>query len=227
MKFRYTLFLLFLSSIVLGQDTINRFPVWTFQRSNVNVYGVALGATTMGNIEKFENTRVNGIKFDALGLGWVVLIAPGSFISASDSAYKEGIPKVRNRINGINFSVFGSLDADRTNGFRIGLLAQRNLTTNGISIAPLINSSERINGIQLGGVYNESYRLNGIQIGLQNKVIHGRGIQINGIAGTSETFYGIQIGLFNISEKLRGFQLGLWNVNQKRKWPIVNWCFRG
>jgi hypothetical protein len=58
--------------------------------------------------------------------------------------------------------------------------------------------------------WSEIYLLKGLQLGALND---------------GEITHGLQMGLVNRTKKLNGIQIGLWNSNQKRKLPIINWCF--
>lgn len=197
----------------LSQDTVRiekrRFiaPIWTYQDMNRDIYGLALGFSSRN---KLFNTRTNGVRIEAVGMGLFLAMLP-SFPEREEDEFREIMEAAPFQvINGVNLSPLGSLCGCDVNGISLGGWGQWMRSVNGISASIAMNIVERNNGVSLGA-WNISTQTSGIQLGLiynQAMVVHG-----------------IQIGSFNVAKKLKGFQFGLWNVNQKRKLPLVNWAF--
>lgn len=222
-----------------------RMPVWSYHDFNTTINGFSFG---FSRINSFNNVTSNGVRIEAIGSGLIFFpmgIYPffvnyhDWYVNKADIAteYHNRLDK----INGINFSLFGSYSINTiTNGLLVNGLINNNYITNGISIAGL-NSSLRINnGIQISGLWTTGYTSNGIQIaaigikaneanGLQFSLwndtsLQFKGLQLGGYNYSGE-IYGLQIGIFNSAKILKGLQIGLWNKNSKRSLPIINWGF--
>lgn len=182
-------------------------PVWTYHKSNSNIFGLALGFGTVRTLSR--NTNSHGVKVELIGLGFLSPLTPHSPVARDLNEFVElNNEPLSEKIYGLNFSLTGTLCDCKTVGLSIGGVGQYNFQINGLSLTPLMNFAQVHNGIQIA-IFNDSYQMRGFQIGARNNSFNSGGVQI---------------GLFNYSKNLKGFQIGLWNVNQKRGSPILNWA---
>ena len=205
---------------IFGQSK-TRLPFWTFNTKNTDVYGLAVGYMTTDRIEK---VNTNGVRFELVGLGLLLLMLPSAPIEDNDSSHYAVLKgPYTERINGINLSPLGHGCDCKVNGINLYGIGSVTGQVNGISAGFIMNITERINGVQASVYFNITYEANGIQIAAVNNRNSGiaRGIQISGHNETRE-LKGLQIGLYNQTKKIKGLQLGIWNVNEKRKLPILN-----
>lgn len=187
-----------------------RFPIWTYHQKNVTIDGLSVGIGSFDSYDGPSNVYTNGLKFELVGLGILLPLAPKSPVVETDSAYvKLSREPLSEKTNGISLAGAGTVCDCTVNGINIGAIGHATRTVNGISIAAMINLSQKLNGIQVSA-FNESFNLSGLQIGLANNAARATGMQI---------------GAYNTAKKLKGIQIGLWNVNEKRKLPLVNWNF--
>jgi hypothetical protein len=200
------------------------FPIWSFDRDSIRIHGVSFGFLT-DNVSA-GNTLTNGVRVELLGLGFLLPIIPSSPIAQSDGAFAEVMSRpVQQKVNGLNLCVTGTVGQCCVNGLSAGGIGQSLLKSNGVTVCSMINLVQQQNGLMLS-MFNDAFIMRGAQLGLSNKSFHGVGLQLGALNNYAEDMSGVQIGLFNKSKNLLGLQFGLWNVNQKRKMPLVNWCFR-
>jgi hypothetical protein len=228
----------FSSENVSAQRNKIRLPIWTFNTDSTTIYGLSVGYT---HTDRIQHVISNGIRIEAVGLGFFLPLIPRSPIVNSDTVFREMVfGPVAEKINGINLSPLGHGCDCRVNGINIYGFGSIVNATNGISLGLFGNFSYRSNGIQIGGVGNNSYKANGIQVAFGgNSTEHNmngiqvgffgnyagkamRGMQI-GARNEAGKVRGLQIGLYNKTTDLKGLQIGLWNVNGKRKFPLINW----
>jgi len=204
MKYVVTLSLLLVS---LTTYTQNRTPIWAFPSCGNTIHGIAVG---LADIKDSCITNVNGIRLEAIGLGLGVgFLGYHPSYDVNDSILMNQPPT--GTINGINLSLFGTIKFDNLNGLTIGGFAQALNNVNGVMISLAGNISTEFSGLQLSVMGNDAYSVKGLQLCMVSNSVHD--------------LKGVQIGLINQSQKTKGFQIGLWNINEKRKLPIINWCF--
>ena len=186
-------------------DTYDKRNIFWFTPCNVEeVNGLALGLFTE-NIKndpynEKDSLKVNGLNLEISIMRLAALPAmhySGPFPDSLEF-YDEYIRKnLELKINGVNISLFGTINEAKINGLNIG---------------GLNTVVDHINGLSISGLNNFSYIMNGVTIAaIRNRATKGKGVQI---------------GLFNKCNDLRGFQIGLWNTNGKRSLPFINWQFR-
>lgn len=205
MKYVITLSLLLVS---LTTYTQNKTPIWAFPSCGNTIHGIAVG---LADIKDSCITNVNGIRLEAIGLGLGIGFLgfrPSSDINDSIIMNQPAT----GTINGINLSLFGTINPDNLNGLTIGGFAQALNDVNGVMISLAGNISTEFSGLQLSFMGNDAYSVKGVQLCFASN--------------STNILNGVQIALFNRSQKTKGIQIGLWNVNEKRKLPIINWCFR-
>jgi len=182
-------------------------PIWTYQDKNRDIYGLSLGIHSRG---KFFNTRTNGLRIEAVGIGIILSMMP-HFPENNDSVHLHIMSEpARQIVNGVNLSPLGSMCFCDVNGISLGGWGQWMRSVNGFSASLFMHLTERHHGISFG-----AWNVNTQTKGLQLAIIYNQSMSIQGM----------QIGLFNKAYRLQGFQIGLWNVNAKRKLPLLNWSF--
>jgi len=189
--------------------------IWTHHDSRVErIHGLSLGFGTFLN----KRCDVNGIKFDAPGLGVFVPIGLGSkpYYFENDSITLANLKSFDHKdqelytTNGLYLSLSGDLE-EKVNGISIHPIAGRNKVSNGLSISGLYAMNDVYRGLMLSCLFSSSAISEGLSIaGLYNYCIKLRGVQI---------------GLFNKALDSKGVQFGLWNVNERRQSPFINWNF--
>ena len=175
--------LLLFSLFGQSQERKNYFPAWSFEQRDANIHGLSFGLTSIQfNHADFQtNSNTNGVKVEAFG-GLLFLLfwanSGGGVVPESDSVFqrKNELDPIKEKVNGVNFSLTGPFCNCRVNGFSLGTLALFNTKVNGVSFS-LLNFVMEKNGIQLA-LSNGSYKLNGLQLGLFNKSVKLKGIQI-------------------------------------------------
>ncbi len=186
-------------------NTYDRRNIFWFTPCSVEeINGLALGLFTE-NIKndpynEKDSLKINGLNLEISIMRFASLPSMGYSGPFPDSLefYDEYISRnIELRINGINISLFGTINEAKISGLNIG---------------GLNTVVDHINGLSLSGLNNFSYIMNGLTVaGIRNRATKGRGVQI---------------GLFNRCTDLRGFQIGLWNRNGKRTLPFINWQFK-
>ncbi len=198
---RFAIFtlLIVLAFYLHGQDKI-RPLLWFGPADDVSVYGVNISPIVY---KLPENSVVNGINIEGVGIPILLLIMP------FDPAKNGSTENIQNdfNVNGISISPAGLLHHG---------------TVNGVALTSLFSFIDQVNGLQLSPLFNTSYRNNGLVISIDNSTVELNGVQI-GLFNRAETVKGVQIGIINRAVFINGLQVGLWNVNYKRKLPIVNW----
>jgi hypothetical protein len=203
-----------------GQSKV-RFPFWTFNTKDTNVFGIAAGYTTTRRI---ENVQTNGLRFELLGIGIFLPLIPDVPISKNDSMHIEFKKQsYAEKINGINLSPIGAGCNCKVNGLNIYGPGSITKQVNGISAGLFMNVTEVQNGLQASAYFNWTYKLTGVQFAFIRNTNFGtfKGIQISAMNETTE-LRGIQIGLYNKTKNIKGIQIGIWNDNGKRKRPLLN-----
>lgn len=228
MKTKIFLALIFVSSILFGQDSLQqdlkvKSALVTFNPSKVarNTNGLNLGV-----LDDYQKQRINGINIQANPITLLYLLIPKAIEIPT-----EGEETVT--INGLHLSTGGMMDGKRLNGVGISMyhIAQE---TNGISVNGFNSNIGKMNGLQISWLNNaikkgnglqlsfsnEAEKFNGLQIGIGNEIDSGNGVQI-GFYNSTKKLKGVQVGVINRSEK-RGLQIGFWNRNSKRTMPFIN-----
>lgn len=220
MKVRITTLLILSSTCTFGQIR-TRLPIWTFNTTNTNVYGLSLGYTTTDKIEKVTS---NGLRFELIGWGILLPLIDNSPLADSDSTHRivMTLPYAE-RINGINLSPLGTGCDCKVNGLNIYGVGSIIKQVNGISASFIMNFAEVQNGIQGSIFFNWTYNLTGLQAAFiaNTNARTVKGLQISA-QNKTRNLVGLQIGLFNKTTTIKGLQVGLWNVNEKRKFPLIN-----
>jgi hypothetical protein len=197
----------------------NRFPLGNFHRGNTNIHGLSYGL--FSSVDDERNTNTNGIKLEALGLGFFLPLVPKDPLE--DGNFTNG--KFSERINGMSISGTGTICNCKINGMSFGMIGQVVTKINGISVVMMLNLVVEHNGLQLGGI-NSATKMNGVQVGLFSSAAEeATGIQISATNSVKKG-RGLQIGLFNTARHFKGIQLGLYNKNQRRTTPFINWNFK-
>lgn len=220
MKLSITLLAVLFMTEAVGQVT-TRFPMCRFNTYDTEIFGVSVGLTTS---EENENVTSNGMRFELVGWGPLLLLAPDSPLSASDSIHNHVMSDpYAEKINGINLSPLGGWCDCNVNGFNLNGFGSITRQVNGVSAAVFMNFAERHSGIQGSLLMNETYDMNGIQLSSLSNENYGtvKGVQISARNKTRD-LRGLQIGVFNKSTTVKGLQIGIWNVNEKRKLPLIN-----
>ncbi len=216
-----------LTSSLRGQVESRRsyFPIWSFHAERANINGISVGLWSLYYNSKPRFTHTNGIKYELIGIGIGIPLAPRSPVVETDSAFnllkKNPFSEI---VNGLNLSTSGTACHCLTNGLTAGIIGQLNSQVNGVSLSVFMNFTQCHNGVMMS-LLNDAYYLKGLQLGFGNHGFKTRGIQIGLLGNNAKEMKGVQIGAFNRSENFSGLQIGLWNVNQKRKLPLLNWNF--
>jgi hypothetical protein len=220
MRYRIATVLILSLTSSYGQSK-TRLPIWTFNTTDTEVYGLSLGYTTT---EKINNVTSNGLRFELIGFGILLPLIPDSPISDSDSAHNAVMERpYAERINGINLSPLGTGCNCKVNGLNIYGMGSIIRQVNGITMSLAMNMTEVQNGLQASIFFNATYNLTGLQAAFIGNSNSGtvKGIQIAAVNET-QNLRGVQIGLLNKTKNIKGLQIGLWNVNEKRKFPLIN-----
>jgi hypothetical protein len=225
LKYFLVLFFIFFSLISFSQTEKRRdyFPLWTFDQPNIRIHGVSVGFLTDNT--SLGITLTNGLRLELLGLGFLLPIMPMSPIANSPEDFELVSERgINQKVNGINLSLTGTVGSCHINGVTLGAMGQSHFRVNGITASFFMNFVQQQNGLMCA-MFNDSYCMRGMQIGFSNDAYSANGVQVAALANYAEKMNGLQIALVNKTKDLDGIQIGLWNVNQKRKLPIVNWCF--
>jgi hypothetical protein len=221
MRFLPILFLLAITCTALAQSK-SRFPVWTYNTQDTKIHGLAVGYFTTPRI---DSVTTNGMRFELLGAGILLLMLPDVPISTNDSMHAEYLQtRPAEKINGFNISPLGhGCDCD-VNGFNIYGPGSITKKVNGVSLAAIMNIAEVQNGLQAAYYFNFTYKMNGLQAALINNKNFGvmKGVQVAALWNEAREIHGLQIGIYNKASKLKGLQVGIWNDNGMRKRPFLN-----
>jgi len=191
-------FILFLSTIVLGQDSSLTRNIICFTPTKANkAKGLILG---LWNRPNDNHQKFNGLNFELLGSGWMT-----PFLGLDDGGYTR---KRTQTINGLSFG--------------LTLLHGK---MNGLSISPTLNTTFYFNGFKIGLLNFDLHKSNGLQVALVNSNDENNGLII-GVFNKANKTRGIQFGLINKSDELHGLQIGLVNINDSRTLPFINWTTR-
>lgn len=206
----FFLFILFMSSVVFSQesklDTVKRnnsYGIWLLPSAKDNIYGIAIGLFGSEIICDKKNVKhSHGLNIQLLGQGFFIPINKNAFsykaLFSTDSSYMVSI-----------------MDSSNTkavhNGILISGFGTMTEISNGLVFSPWFSMGKKVNGLAFNLFANKYTVSNGVSIAFSNE---------------SYKTNGVQIGIVNRTRKLKGFQFGLWNVNNKRKLPILNWCFK-
>lgn len=207
----------------LAQPAHQRFraPIWTFHQSNTHTYGITVGV--LSNEEWQDNVTTSGIRLEAPGVGFFLLLAP--YIALPEDSLRYGLERdraVSERVHGLNLSPLGTACDCELIGVNVsggGTYVQR---AHGLSAALFINAAVTHAGLQVA-LGNLTYRSSGLQLGAINSARDMHGVQF-GLQNDAGRARGLQWGLFNRATDLKGLQIGFWNVNQRRKLPLFNWA---
>lgn len=189
------------------QDSVlsreNGYVFWFVPTSRDNIYGVAFGLFGSEIICNVPNIKKShGLNIQLLGQGFFIPLNPRVF------GYENMFA---------NDTCWGVTDRDSViyravhNGILLSTFGTMTDVSNGIIISGWFSLGHKANGLIVNALANKYTFLNGLAVSVSNETY-----QMNGV----------QIGIINRTRKLRGFQFGLWNVNDKRKLPLINWCFR-
>lgn len=225
MKFLFAILLNAITLLSFAQTAQRKdyFPIWTFDQSNIRIHGISIGFLT-DNVNQGK-TLTNGLRLELLGLGFLSPIMPGSTVVNSEEDYDAALARgINQKVNGINLCTTGTIGNCHINGLTVGGVGQSMLKVNGVSLSGLMNLVQKQNGLMIA-MFNDAFFMNGAQMGFSNKAHFAKGLQVAALNNYADDCKGLQVGLINKSIHLKGLQFGLWNVNQKRKLPIVNWCF--
>lgn len=179
----------------------NAFPIWFLptQRDNVGIIAIGLiGSEAICDNDVHRSSH--GLNLQIIGQGFFIPFnfkATGYKVLFHDSTEHYLDEEWKELI--------------KHNGIVVSTFGTMTHITNGLSISAWFSSGKKMNGIALNLLANKYAIVNGLCIAVSNE---------------SYKTNGIQIGLINRTRKLKGFQFGLWNVNQKRKLPLINWCFK-
>lgn len=219
MKTKLFLLLIFVSSILFGQDSIQIKKIETrliaftplnkIDKVNGLAIGIAMDDILLPNSQK---KVINGLNLDINPLGILLFC----FYDTSKIQNKKDVLLQ----NGLNISLAGPLRNNSNNGINLSMYNYGN-KMNGISVTAIWNIVEELNGINIGTLGNIAEKGSGVTIGAFNEVKEFKGLQL-GISNSSENLKGVQIGLFNRNKNGRNFQIGFWNKNSKRTMPIFN-----
>lgn len=194
-------------TIARRADTItkqgNGYVFWFVPSRRDNIYGIAFGLFGSEIICNVPNVKKShGINIQLFGQG---LFIPFN-------------PKV--------FGYRGMFSCDTCWGVTYKDSLNYRAVHNGILVSTFGTMTDVSNGLVISGWFSLGHRANGVIINaLANKYTVMNGLAVS-ISNESYEANGVQIGLVNRTRKLRGFQFGLWNVNDKRKLPLINWCFK-
>jgi hypothetical protein len=206
-------------------DTKDYFPIWSFTQDSARIHGISFGFLT-DNVDAGQ-TLTNGLRLELLGLGFLLPLFPASTIARSDEEFHDVMNRVRKQnVNGVNLCTKGTVGDCAVNGMSCGGIGQSLVEVNGVTLSTMMNLVQKQNGLMMS-MFNDAFVMHGGQLGLSNNAYHCSGLQCAALNNYAHITHGLQIGLFNKAETLHGVQVGLWNVNQKRKLPLLNWCFRG
>jgi hypothetical protein len=239
MKITLTISLLFLTTILLGQ---NRHLSLGLKKNGI----------CFGNSADYNGIRLNLWDKNVNSINGVNI-----------SGFSES-----KKSNGLSISIVGSSDsisnglkigglvtwAQRHNGIALAGLLLEGQKYNGIAVAGLFSTGQKYNGIGLSGLSPFGDTLNGLFVGLFGvvswnagdtiKVINGIAIggtgvfslKINGLAisllqNSFDKQNGVSISCINKAKELHGFQFGLLNYagNNRRlfRWtPFINFNLR-
>src|SRR6187455_2653699 len=99
MRLLFTLLAMILLVETYSQ-TKTRLPVWTFNTTDTEVFGLSVGYTTT---KKIQNVTSNGVRFELVGFGILLPLIPDSPLSNSDSTHNDIMnDPYSEKINGIN-----------------------------------------------------------------------------------------------------------------------------
>lgn len=221
MKTKLFLLLIFASSILFAQDSIQnkkretRLIAFTPLSSKIEtVNGLTIGVGLDDIIQPNSTKKtINGINLDVNPLGFLI------FCFYDTSKINNTVDVLQQ--NGLNLSLAGFLRNNSQNGVNISMYNYGS-KMNGISVTAVGNSVKELNGMYVGIFGNYAEKGSGITIGGSNSVENFNGIQV-GIFNQSNKINGLQIGLINKNKTGRNFQIGFWNKNAKRQLPLINW----
>lgn len=180
-----------------------RYPIWFTPCKVELINGIAVGLFTENikndpYLEK-DSLQINGLNLEITlmrlaSLGYMEFSGPYPDSLDFYSNYVQN--NIELIINGVNISLFGTINE---------------AIINGVNLAGLNTVVDKMNGFSISGLNNFSYIMNGMTVALfRNRATKGKGVQI---------------GLFNKCNDFRGFQIGIWNINGKRSLPFINWQF--
>lgn len=224
MKTKLFLMLIFTSSILFAQDSIQNkksetrlIALTPLSNKIEKVNGLAIGLGLDEVYESMSNQKiinpkiVNGVnvEINPLGIVWICFYKPDRSENGETSI-----------VNGLNLSTAGFLKNTSHNGLNFSIY-NYGRKMNGISFTFFGTYVESLNGFYFSCFGNSAKKGRGISISALNDINDFKGIQL-GIVNQTENMKGIQIGLINKNTKGKNFQIGFWNKNSKRTMPILN-----
>lgn len=181
----------------------NGYVFWFVPSRRDNIYGIAFGLFGSEIICNVPNIKKShGVNIQLLGQGFFIPFSTRVF------GYKNMF--ARDTCWGVTYKDSLNYRAVH-NGILLSTFGTMTDVSNGIVLSGWFSLGKKANGLVMNALANKYTFVNGIAVSISNETY-----QTNGI----------QIGLINRTRKLRGFQFGLWNVNDKRKLPLINWCFK-
>src|SRR6478609_7851871 len=158
---RIIIILLFLSINTFAQERI-RPVLWIGPMDNVKVYGVNVTPIVF---KLAENTTINGINIEGIGIPFLLGIMPMDPNDNIDSI----LPSRKFNVNGISVAPLGLWHEGRVNGIAISPWLTLIEEVNGLSIVGSGATITKCHGLMFTIYFNSVFELNGVQIGAFNK----------------------------------------------------------